>query len=327
MSEKLLHRGSVKDIYQISEQELLFRFSDRYSIFDWGEMPDAIPQKGDALALMGNKLLHYLTHEGFSTHYLNQGKASNEMCVKAVAVPRDGVEIYQRKPTQILVPLEVIYRFGVPKGSSLLKRYADESAWQMAGFDRAYAEGEDFLEVKLDFTTKLEKMDRLLSEEEARQLSGMDLKEMAELKRLTGELAHKLKGVFERCHMKLWDGKFEFAFGEDRKLMLVDSIGLDEIRLTYEGHPLSKELLRQAYLKTSWYSALSLSKEKEPREFKSYCEKILKETPKSLPREKIMALSILYTSVAHLILNDQGDDQNRMHQRLKQALGSLVGPS
>ncbi|MBC7396660.1 MAG: hypothetical protein H7333_04380, partial [Bdellovibrionales bacterium] len=167
MSEKLLHRGSVKDIYEISEQELLFRFSNRYSIFDWGEMPDAIPNKGRSLAKLGNKLLAHLSQEGFPTHFLRAGEQSEDMIVKAVAVPRDNVSIYQSRPNNILIPLEVIYRFGVPKGSSLLKRYTTETEWLQAGFDRQYCEGETFNEVKLDFTTKLERLDRVLADGEA----------------------------------------------------------------------------------------------------------------------------------------------------------------
>src|SRR5690606_331179 len=31
----------------------VFEFSDRYSIFDWGEMPDHLEGKGEALAFMG----------------------------------------------------------------------------------------------------------------------------------------------------------------------------------------------------------------------------------------------------------------------------------
>ncbi|NIO21543.1 MAG: hypothetical protein GTN76_12575 [Candidatus Aenigmarchaeota archaeon] len=50
--------GSVKDLEIESEpkEKALgvgsFIFSNRYSIFDWGEMPDHIEFKGDSLALM-----------------------------------------------------------------------------------------------------------------------------------------------------------------------------------------------------------------------------------------------------------------------------------
>lgn len=42
----LLYSGSVKDVYGVAGKDpFVFQFSDRYSIFDWGEMPDAIPGK------------------------------------------------------------------------------------------------------------------------------------------------------------------------------------------------------------------------------------------------------------------------------------------
>ena len=51
--------GSVKDI-EVTKQPTKtamgickFLFSDRFSVFDWGEMPDHIDGKGAALCLMG----------------------------------------------------------------------------------------------------------------------------------------------------------------------------------------------------------------------------------------------------------------------------------
>ena len=51
--------GSVKDLQIIKKPTQTamgvgrFLFSDRYSVFDWGEMPDHIEGKGAALCLMG----------------------------------------------------------------------------------------------------------------------------------------------------------------------------------------------------------------------------------------------------------------------------------
>ena len=187
MSHKLLHQGSVKDIYQYSENELLFKFSNRYSIFDWGEMPDHIPGKGSALATMGDTLLSYLQKQGIKTHYIGRGEQKEDLIVKAVKVPRDGVEIYQHQPNSILIPLEVIFRFGVPKGSSLIKK--------------GFKEGEEFTEPKLDFTTKLERMDRVLSPEEAKNLAGMTDQEWNSLLATTQTIAKKLKSEIGRAHV------------------------------------------------------------------------------------------------------------------------------
>ncbi|MFZ4404188.1 MAG: phosphoribosylaminoimidazolesuccinocarboxamide synthase [Pseudobdellovibrionaceae bacterium] len=54
--QKELYRGSVKNLYQVGFAQnpdssfLLFEFTDDYSVFDWGKMPDPIPQKGFGLS-------------------------------------------------------------------------------------------------------------------------------------------------------------------------------------------------------------------------------------------------------------------------------------
>lgn len=57
----LLYRGSVKNVRgKSSDKTLLFEYSDRFSVFDWGEMPDAISEKGKTLAVMGKVFFRYL---------------------------------------------------------------------------------------------------------------------------------------------------------------------------------------------------------------------------------------------------------------------------
>ena len=330
MSEpKLLHRGSVKDIYQIQKEELLFRFSNRYSIFDWGEMPDAIPEKGKALAEMGHRCLHYFNSKNIPTHYLGRGPLAEDLIVKSVHVPRGESEAYAKKPIHTLVPLEVIYRFGAPKGSSLLRKYKTEQDWKSAGFDRAYHEGEDFSELKFDVTTKLEKLDRPLNETEAKSLSGMSDAEWNNLLDFTRTLAIHLKQIFSNAGFKLWDGKFEFAFipgstpNSPRQFMLVDSIGLDEIRLTFQGKTLSKELLRQSYLNSSWYEALTRAKEIAPQDFKNYCLEKLKQAPAPLPKQTLATISKVYTLVSEMILEPNETLLSQKRNKLIQALEQL----
>lgn len=323
MSLKLLHQGSVKDIYQSAPDQLLFRFSNRYSIFDWGEMPDAIPGKGRALATMGKKIFKHLNKLGYKTHFVGPGLVQEDFVVKAVSVPRDGVEIYKKNPHSILIPLEVIYRFGVPKGSSLLRKYKSKEDWLAAGFDREYREGESFTQVKIDFTTKLEKMDRVLNDSEAKALAGMNDSEWSALLSSTQKIANELRAVFETVDLKLWDGKIEFAFDESRNIMLVDSVGLDEIRLTFQSETLSKELLRQFYLNTDWYRALNLAKERAPSEFKEYCTTELKQSPETLPTPIIQAISELYQTVSEMILNEDASNSEILRDRLKGTLSVL----
>ena len=323
MNLELIHKGSVKDIYERSEDELLFRFSDRYSIFDWGEMPDEIPQKGSSLALMGSKLLNYLNQRGFATHFIAQGADASELIVKKVDVPRGNIGIYQSRPHNILIPLEVIYRFGLPKGSSLLKKYKSEAEWKAAGFERAYEEGEWLPEVKLSYTTKLERIDRDLSDEEAKHLAGMSEIEWQELHFQASGIAKEIKKVFAEFDAQLWDGKLEFAFDNNRKIILVDSIGLDEMRLTYDGIPLSKEILRQYYLNSSWYLALNKAKKESPEQFKEYCRTALKEEPKNLPIGVISGVSSLYRLASELILIDPLQ-KKELQEQLKKNLNETL---
>ena len=68
--------GSVKDLKILekpNQKEMglgQFFFSDRYSIFDWGEMPDTIPNKGEALTIMGAHCFEQAENKGIKTHYL-----------------------------------------------------------------------------------------------------------------------------------------------------------------------------------------------------------------------------------------------------------------
>ncbi len=67
--------GSVKDL-EVTKRPTKhkmgvgrFHFSDRYSVFDWGEMPDLIDGKGEALCMMGAYCFERLEELGIKTHY------------------------------------------------------------------------------------------------------------------------------------------------------------------------------------------------------------------------------------------------------------------
>jgi len=68
--------GSVKDLKILktpSRNETgvgRFIFSDRYSVFDWGEMPDHIPNKGKSLCISAAYFFEKLENIGVKTHYL-----------------------------------------------------------------------------------------------------------------------------------------------------------------------------------------------------------------------------------------------------------------
>ncbi|MEK7690351.1 MAG: phosphoribosylaminoimidazolesuccinocarboxamide synthase, partial [Bdellovibrionota bacterium] len=50
---KVLYRGSVKNLHGVFQGgALVFEYSDAFSVFDWGRLPDPIIGKGAALAVM-----------------------------------------------------------------------------------------------------------------------------------------------------------------------------------------------------------------------------------------------------------------------------------
>ena len=57
----LVYEGSVKKIWKPEKEndKLWFQFTDAYSVFDWGRMPDDIENKGKSLALMGDYFFQY----------------------------------------------------------------------------------------------------------------------------------------------------------------------------------------------------------------------------------------------------------------------------
>jgi len=67
--------GSVKEIEIIKRAEEnkmgigRFHFSDRYSVFDWGQMPDLIEGKGASLCIVGAYFFEKLSEKGIKTHY------------------------------------------------------------------------------------------------------------------------------------------------------------------------------------------------------------------------------------------------------------------
>lgn len=310
MKPELIYTGSVKNVYRLGEDNL-FEFSDRYSIFDWGEMPDRLQHKGEALALMGALFFDVMERNGIKHHFLGladrDGKLLTEfaptafMKVKNVPVVRPELKngtydygFYQTKPKTGLVPLEVMFRFGVAQGSSLLKRAQKEPAllaqWNLGPL----SEGQHFEDPIIDFSTKLEKGDRYLTHAEAREVAGLSTEEFEALVTANKKLARILQGLFKEIGLELWDGKTEWAFSAEgagpRSFMLVDTIGLDELRLEVGTKALSKEFLRQHYKNTSWYARLEAAK-KGGQDFKKNVA-----NPEPLPAEVKYRAESLYTS-------------------------------
>ncbi|MEM1671582.1 MAG: phosphoribosylaminoimidazolesuccinocarboxamide synthase [Archaeoglobaceae archaeon] len=303
--------GSVKDLIVLRSPngglgEGIFEFSNRYSVFDYGEMPDKIEGKGASLCLISAYFFEKLEKIGIKTHYdgliedsrvkrLDElSSVTNKMKVKLVRVLRPtgrDYSIFSREKANFLIPLEIIYRNKIPEGSSLLRRIASGEV-KPEDFGLKDVKPNMKLEKPIvDFSTKLEDVDRYLSYEEAKRISGLSDEEFEKLKEIVLKVDDLITAEVSKAGLENEDGKIELAFDDKREFMVVDAVGTpDECRFSFEGFEVSKEILRGYYKRTEWYERIKIHKGKENwREIVGVPPKLNPEVKKSVS-ELYMAL-------------------------------------
>jgi phosphoribosylaminoimidazole-succinocarboxamide synthase len=292
-----------------------FVFTDDYSVFDWGKMPDQIPDKGASLCTMGAFNFELLEKAGVPTHYrgvvvdgqerslaaaLDAGHAPTEMAIDLTQVPELPFEggtydydAYQDEAGEnFLVPLEIVFRNRVGTGSSLRSRTdpADH------GLDYGEWPDEEVVlpEAIVEFSTKYEEQDRYLTRAEADDIAGSasidDLEAVArEVNDIVTEQADQAGFVHQ-------DGKIE-CISYNGEIRVADVVGtFDENRFSYEGTQVSKEVIRQYHKRTQpeWVKAVGEAKTEatveDVADWKSLCEY----SPEQLAEEVIEAARDLY---------------------------------
>ncbi|MFH1735802.1 MAG: phosphoribosylaminoimidazolesuccinocarboxamide synthase [bacterium] len=309
--------GSVKDAVVLdkpTEEKLgigKFVFSDRYSVFDWGEMPDLIPDKGKAICLATAHFFEKLEELGINSHYLGLmengaakriselKQASHEIKVKLLRVVHPSFDgrtydysAFKELHGNYLIPLEVIFRNSLPAGSSVFKRLKDGSLnLEDIGLNEMPSPGDIFEKPLLDVSTKLESSDRYISWEEAQTISGLSDDELTEIKRVTLLVNDLITAEANKLGLVHEDGKIEFGFDENRKLALVDALGtLDECRFTYQGLAISKELSRIYYRGSKWHQDVNAAKQKDLPRWKE----LVTSTPDPLPPKFLQLITAAY---------------------------------
>ena len=323
--------GSVKDLEVIKKPTKdkmgigRFHFSDRYSVFDWGEMPDLIDGKGEALCMMGTFCFERLEEKSVKTHYRGlvdkNGKVvhfdeleqpSNIMEVNLVnvykpnPVTREGKLCYDYRAytpqlRNCLIPLEIMYRNGLPEGSSVFKRLKQgQVTVRDLGLDHYPKADERLKKPIFDVSTKLEEKDRYVTWEEAKGLAGLTYGEVVEIQDLLLKVDNVITEIASKAGLVNEDGKIELAFDPFRKLMVVDVVGtLDECRFTYNGLHVSKEIARQSYRKTDWYKNVEEAKKKAEKEGIENWKKLCKTQPPKLDPTLKSIISQMYMATAN----------------------------
>ncbi|WP_123537713.1 phosphoribosylaminoimidazolesuccinocarboxamide synthase [Halosimplex salinum] len=300
-----------------------FVFTDDYSVFDWGKMPDEIPDKGASLCTMGAFNFELLEREGVPTHYegvatdatdgpvslddaLDSGEAPREMVIELTQVPDlpfegDATEdpsgydydaYHEGAGENYLVPLEIVFRNRVPVGSSLRKR--TDPADHGLDFESWPDEAVDLDDPVVEFSTKYEEQDRYLAREDADRIAGAasvdDLESVArEVNRLVTERAADADLTHE-------DGKIECLYYQG-EVRVADVVGtFDENRFSYGDQQVSKEVVRQYHKRTQpeWVEAVSAAKreadERGVADWKSLCDR----RPEPLDDRVVAAARDLY---------------------------------
>ncbi len=328
--------GSVKDLEVIVKPDEKpgigrFHFSDRYSVFDYGEMPDVIEGKGKALCLTSAYFFEKAEEMGLKTHYLGIFDGKKLVRLDEVEEPVGVMEVklfrvikpvkrngkYDYTPVKnaknnYLIPLEVIYRNVLPEGSSVFKRLEKGTVTlEQLGLDHIPNPGEKLEKPIVEVSTKLESEDRYISWEEAMEISGLEERDVNKLKELTLKMNEKISREVEKIGIENLDGKFEFAVDENGEIVFVDAIGTpDECRFSFSGVQISKEVLRKYYRKTDWYERI------EKLKLLNENWRDLAKPPK-LPRDLLNVVSDMYKACCNEITGRKFFDVDKLSEVVK----------
>jgi len=260
---KLIQVGKVKEVYEIEgSDDLKFKFTDKISVFD-KVIPSMIPRKGESLCRTSAFWFERSEELGVRTHF-KELTGPDTMRVKRVNVERNMNKITPDS-TSILVPLEFIARYYVA-GSLLDRMKKGKVTNEEVGFphDHTPKYGEPLPQPLFEATTKLEEVDRPVTNEEARELAKLSKDEWNEIYEMYMKVDDFINRQASSRGLIHVDGRKEFGLDENRNLFLLDTFGTaDEDRFwdveQYEKGKLvelSKEAVRQYYRKSGYHEAL-----------------------------------------------------------------------
>lgn len=129
---KLLHRGKVRDIYELQYGLLLIVATDAISIFDF-LLNAVVPDKGMILTIMSHYFFRYLESLGFRTHLVAAGSAIDTWIPEHL---RDDPHMQARAMIVRrlkMYPVEFVLRSHFVKASSAFRDYDPEHGGTICG--------------------------------------------------------------------------------------------------------------------------------------------------------------------------------------------------
>lgn len=269
---KLIRRGKVKEVYEVNRNTLEFVFTDKISVFD-KIIPSTIPHKGETLCRTSAFWFQIAKSMGIRTHF-KELVGSGRMRVARVDVISDYSKL-TTSSTNYLIPLEFVMRHYVA-GSLMDRIKSGDIHAEELGFSPGHRVnyGEMLETPFFEVTTKLEPVDRHLSIGEAQSIAGMTDEEMEEVRGLILRIDERIEKEVSRRNLIHVDGKKEFAFDRSRNLMVVDTFGTADEDRWWDAEEYSsgniveksKEMVRQYYRETGYFSRLEEARRKGERE-------------------------------------------------------------
>ncbi len=193
------YEGKAKRVSKRSGGEVAIYYKDDATAFN-GQKHEVFAGKGELNSQITELLFGYLEKAGITTHH--KGRLDERtLLAHAVAI----------------IPLEVVVRFKVE--GSLQKRTG------LAAGTRCEPPIVELYYKRDDLG------DPMLNDDHVHLLGLASSAELATLRQLAVLAAGKLKQLFDRADLDLFDLKFEFGNTEDGRLLLADEVSPDTCRL------------------------------------------------------------------------------------------------
>ncbi|MEE1931524.1 phosphoribosylaminoimidazolesuccinocarboxamide synthase [Streptomyces sp. TRM 70351] len=280
----------------------VFEYTDHYTVFHYGRMPDAIPGKGEAICRMAAFNFRLLEEAGVRTHF-RRFIAPNRIEFTLARLPEQAARPLTPASGNYLLPLQVLFRNELPPGSSVHRRLATgDLAPADVGLDAIPPVGEKLKQPLIEYATTRDDVNRFLTPAHAQDLAGLDDEQFQALREITFRVNAVLTGHADKLGLSHCDGKAEYLMSSDQQLVLADSPGTpDESRLMRDGVHCGKQVLRDWYVRsgneipTGKLIADGVPRSQWPQ-------------PASLPPEFLPVMTDLYRSLSQTWTGEQHQD-------------------